>query len=163
MCEFLSAVKTVNKNGEDKWFFLTHDLIQNTPRGELLRKKYGGNDLIGHTAIREYYELRSGQGENWECTDFSTPRNFPPILVEAIKRGEFRGLGIPFVLLRQPALAEYEKIEQPAWAEYEKISQSALAEYAKIRQSALAEYEKIRQSAFWDRFANPENRVMAWR
>src|SRR3990167_6306486 len=91
MCDFISAVKTKGKNGEDKRHFLTHDLIHNTPRGELLQKKYGGDDLIGHSVIREYFELRSGAGENWEQTDFSTPNNFPEVIVKALKKGEFKG------------------------------------------------------------------------
>ena len=58
MCEFISAVKTTDKNGKDKYYFLTYDLIHNTPRGKLLQEKYGGDDLIGHSAIREYFEMR---------------------------------------------------------------------------------------------------------
>ena len=174
MCEFLSMVKGKTKTGKDKWYYLTYDLIHNTPRGELLQKKYGGTDLIGHSAIREYFGIREGQGENWECTDFSTPENFPALIVKAIKRGEFRGFGTPEGLLslpawvehekiKQQAWAEYEKIKQPALAEYEKIEQAAWAEYLKIQQAAWAEYEKIDQAAFWDLFALPENRSSQWR
>jgi F0F1-type ATP synthase membrane subunit b/b' len=148
MCQFLSTVKTKDKNGKDKYLFLTYDLIHNTPRGELLQKKYGGDDLIGHSAIREYFEVRSGQGEDVEYTDFSTPKNFPAIIAKAIKRGEFLGFGQPKGLLTQPAYAEYEKITQQAYAEYQKITQPAYAEYQKIRQPAYAEYEKITQQAY---------------
>ncbi|MFA5429874.1 MAG: hypothetical protein WC329_01790, partial [Candidatus Omnitrophota bacterium] len=148
MCEFLSAVKTKDKNDKDKYYFLTYDLIHNTPRGKLLQKKYGGDDLIGHSAIREFFNLREGRGENWECTDFSSPKNFPIIIVKAIKRGEFQGFGQPEGLLTQPAYAEYEKITQQADAEYEKITQQAYAEYEKITQQADAEYQKITQQAY---------------
>ena len=185
MCEFLSAVKTKDKNGKDKYYYLTYDLIHNTPRGELLQKKYGGDDLIGHSAIREYFEIRAGEGTNWECTSFSTPKNFPAVIVKAIKRGEFRGFGTPEGLLTEPASAEYQKIQQQAWAEYQKIQQQAWAEYQKIEQQAWAEYQKIQQPAwaeyqkieqpawaeykkieqqsFWDLFAIKENRAEAWR
>jgi len=180
MCEFLSAVKAQDKRGNDKWYYLTHRLIHDTPRGKLLQKKYGGDELIGHSAIREYFGIREGQGENWECTDFSTPENFPPVLVEAIKKGEFRGTTAPVGLLtrqaqdkqeeaEQPALAEYEKVrqlasaeykkaEQPAWEEYEKVRQLAWAEYNKAEQLAGAEHEKVRQA--WAEHEEAEQ--LAW-
>ena len=145
MCEFLSAVKGKTKTGRDKWYFLTHALIHGTPRGELLQQKYGGDDLIGHSAIREFFHLRSG--DNWECTDFSTPANFPPIIVKAIKDGEFKGFGTPPRLLSGPAGAEYEKSRQAAWAEYRKVQQAASAEYEKVQQPAWAEYRKVQQAA----------------
>ncbi len=103
MCEFLSAIKTQDKNGKDKYLYLTYDRIHNTPRGELLQKKYKGDDLIGHSAIREYFDVRSGYGDNWECTDFSTPKNFPDIIARDIKHGEFRGFGEPAGLLNASA------------------------------------------------------------
>ena len=116
MCEFISAIKTQGKNGKDKWYFLTYDLIHNTPRGEIIQKKYPGQgELIGHSAIREYFELRDTEGTNWECTDFSTPKNFPSVIIKALKRGEFKGFGTPEGLLSPSALAEYEKIEQQAF------------------------------------------------
>ena len=150
MCEFLSAVKVKHAKGsispyyEDgyKWYFLTHDLIHNTPRGEIIQKKFpGSGELIGHSAIREYYGLRSGEGENWERSDFSTPENFPTIIARAIKRGEFRGFGEPAGLL----IATADK----AWKE-------AIATADKAWQEAKA-------TAFWDLFAIPENRAKAWR
>lgn len=174
MCTFLSAVKTKSK-GEDKWYFLTHHLIHNTPRGELIQKQFPGSDeLIGHAAIRAYFQLRDGKCENWECSDFSTPDNFPAVIVKAIKRGNFRGFGTPKGLLSQPAAAEYEKATQQAWAEYKKATQQAWAEYEKATQlaaaeclkafqQAWAEYEKAKEPAFWDLFASPENRNPAWK
>ena len=150
MCEFVSAVKTKDKNGKDKYYFLTHDLIHNTPRGELLQKKYGGDDLIGHSAIREYFYLRNG--ENWECTDFSKPKNFPAVIVKAIKRGEFRGFGTPEGLLTAQAWKQYEDITAPAWKQYKDITAPA-----------WKQYKDITAPAFWDLFANPQNRAEAWR
>jgi vacuolar-type H+-ATPase subunit E/Vma4 len=145
MCEFVSAVKTQHIIGKDKYYYLTYELIHNTPRGKLLQEKYKGDDLIGHSAIREYFDLRGG--DNWECTYFSTPKNFPAVIVKAIKGGEFRGFGTPEGLLSQQASAEYKKIKQQAWTEYERIRQPAWTEYKKIEQQALAEYKKIEQQA----------------
>jgi hypothetical protein len=173
MCEFLSAIKTKDKYGKDKYYFLTHDLIHNTPRGEMLQKKYGGDDLVGHAAIRDYFELQSGVGENWEQIDFSKPKNFPVILVKAIKRGDFRGLGEPKGLLTAPAGKAYQEATAPAGKAYQeatapagKAYQEATAPAGKAYQEAKDAAEKAYQEAkdaFWDLFSEPENRVEAWR
>ncbi len=136
MCEFISFIKKGKKI-----YFLDYDKIYNTEKGRLLQKETSKDDYIGHGAIRFYYGLEQDEGKNCECTDFSTPKNFPNEIVIAIKEGRFRGMATPGELLTQPALAEYEKVEQPAWAEY----------------------EKVRQTAFWDLFAIPENRNPEWR
>jgi len=144
MCEFLSWTEY-----KGKLYYLTNFEI-NTRNGKKLRKKLDYNfseEIKGHGAIKEYFGLPHSQCIDHECTNFSTPNNFPSEIVEKIKRGEFSEIGIAEQLLTQSAWAEYEKIRQSAWAEYKKITQSALAEYEKIRQSAWAEHEKIRQPA----------------
>jgi len=183
MCEFLSAIKVTN--GETKWYYLTHDLIHNTPRGEMLQKRYCGDDLIGHSAIREYFNLESNQGENWECTDFSTPKNFPDVLVKAIKQGEFRGLSTPEGLLSANAwklynettasarkLYEetianawklYEETRASAWKLYEETRAPAGKLYNETTAPAWKLYNETRASAFWDLFANPDNRAEEWK
>ena len=146
MCEFVSWVE---KDG--KVFFLTGEDVFETKRGKELQKYCkSADDFPGHGAIRWYYNFTGGTDK--ECTDFSSPDNFPNEIVAAIKSGKMRGLSIEEQLLTRPAWAEYEKIEQPAWAEYEKIEQLA-----------LAEYKKIRQSAFWDLSMNKKNRNKVWR
>jgi len=159
MCEFISWIE-VDRDGERHVFYLTQRELA-SKRGRKLRKRIG-DDINGHGAIREYYELGVSVGRNLECDDFSTPSNFPGEIVQDLKDGAFRGFGVGMELLtqpawdeyekiRQPALDEYEKIEQPAWDEYEKIRQAALDEYEKIEQPALDEYEKIEQPA-WDEY-----------
>ena len=169
MCEFISWIE---KNGNV--YYLTYHDIYRTRRGKELRDYCKSKeDLIGHNAIRFYYAEFMG-GEDKECTDFSSPNNFPKEIVADIKAGKFRGLGTEKGLLQQQAwaeyskieqqaLAEYLKIEQPALAEYLKIEQQALAEYLKIEQPALAEYLKIEQQAFWDLFRIVKNRNPLWR
>ena len=168
MCEFLSWIE---KNGDI--LYLTYDDIYHTEKGKKLQKYCKCiSDLVGHGAIRYYFKLEDG--ENKECTDFSTPDNFPAKLVDAIKRCEFAGLGAPRGLLKQQAYAEYKKIQQQAYAEYKKIQQQAYAEYGKIQQQAYAEYEKIQQQAyaeyekiqqqaFWELFKSKKNRKLLWR
>jgi hypothetical protein len=169
MCEFISW-----KEVGDEILFLTWNDIYNTPRGKELQAYTVSSDFVGHGAIAFYYEIPPEKGINRECTDFSSPSNFPKVIVDAIKAGKMAGLGIAKQLLTPEALAEYEKIRQPAWEEYEKIVQPAQAEYLKIRQPAWEEYEKIqqpaweeyekiRQSTFWNLFSKPENRPLVWR
>jgi len=180
MCLFISWVER-----DGAVLFLTaYDIFQ-TRRGEELRNfNPRSEDWIGHGAIKWYYNIKEPVIEK-ECDNFSSPDNFPKEISQAIKNGEFRGLGIAIELLNKPAMVEYEKImqlacseyakiEQPARVEYEKIKQQACAEYAKIeqpawdeyakiRQQAKAEYEKIEQNIFWDLFSVIENRPKDWR
>ena len=125
----LGDVNAVEKNGEV--LFLTGDDVFNTKRGKQLQKHcQSKDDLTGHGAIRWYFgkddELLEG-GKERECTDFSSPANFPKPIVKAIKSGLMAGFqdGTPQDLLTNPARAEYEKIKNTAWAEYEKITNPA--------------------------------------
>ena len=170
MCEWVSWIEYKNE-----LYFLTASDLR-TKEGRALRLYLGpqfSNDIKGHGAIDRYYGLK-GKGTHKECTDFSTPSNFPPAIVNAIKKGHFCGIGLAESLLTAEASAEYEKVEYaawaeyekvraPAWAEYEKVRDEAWAEYEKVRASALAEYEKVRAAAFWKIFADPKNRAKAWR
>ena len=171
MCHFVSWVEH-----KGIVYFLSDDELA-TPEGRELRQYCEcDDDLLGHGAIRKYYNLGNDQGVAKECMDFSNPENFPQRIRKMIKDGKFRRLvlmGYPPLLsasalaeyekIEQAALAEYEKIEQAALAEYEKIRQAALAEYKKIEQAALVEYEKIEQAAWFSLYANPTNRIKAWR
>ena len=153
MCHFISWIE-LNK----KIYFLD-DLKLNTKEGrELLKAEYK-DDVLGHGAIRHYYPELGDRGKDYECEYFSSPDNFPGEIVEAIKKGLFRGFSVAPGILTEAALAEYEEIERPALAEYEKIERAALAEYSKIEQPALAEYRKIRDSA-WAEYE--EIREAAW-
>jgi len=170
MCEFVSWIEK-----GDKVYFLTGEQVFNTRKGEALQKWCGSpDDYIGHGAIRHYYGLEQDEGTNKECTNFSTPKNFPSVISEAIKNGKMRGLAIELQLLTKPAFAEYakvkqqayaeyKKVEQQAYAEYKKVKQQAFAEYKKVEQQAFAEYKKVEQPAFWDIFSDPKNRKRGWR
>jgi len=153
MCEFVSWIE---KDGT--LVYLTGEDVFNTKRGKELQEYcIDLDDLSGHGAIRWYYNFEGGK--NFECTDFSAPDNFPAEIVEVIKSGKMRGMGLSKQLLTKPALAEYNKIQQLARAEYNKIEQPAWAEYSKIEQLALAEYNKIQQLA-WAEYSKIEQ--LAW-
>jgi hypothetical protein len=189
MCEFLSCVKTQDKNGKDKYYYLTHDLIHNTPRGEMIQKKYfGDGEVIGHTAIREYFEIRAGQGENWECTDFTTPKNFPAVIARAIKRGEFRGFGNPVGLLsfavnakwnaeRDAVYAKWKAERDAVNAKWKPKSDAVFAKWNAERDAVYAKWKPKSDAVnakwnaerdavnaiFWELFSDPKNRAKAWK
>ena len=166
MCEFISWVKYNNKP-----YFLTYDLIHNTPRGDIIQKRFpGAGELVGHSAIRAYFELDE-RGINKECTDFSSPTNFPSEIATALTTGQFRGSITPNVLaiLTTDALKEYAEREK-AYAEWEKASaerEKADAElkkaYAELKK-AYAELKKAYavNNIFSEIIALPENRIEAW-
>ena len=149
MCEFISWTEYKGK----LYYISNYEL--NTPDGQALRRKLNYDfyeEIKGHGAIKTYFGLPHSKCKDNECSDFSTPNNFPAEIAEKIKAGEFSEIGVAEGLLTQPARAEYEKVEQPARAEYEKV-----------KQSAWAEYKKVKQSAFWKLYADPKNRIEAWR
>ena len=137
MCEFISWIEKDGKN----YFLTSADLA--SKRGIELREHCGDDDdLVGHGALRWFYGGFEG-GVQRECTDFSTPLNFPAEIVEAIKAGKFRGMGCPVGLLNDAARAERDKIVDAARAEFDKIVDAARAEYNKIVNAARAERDKI--------------------
>ena len=104
MCEFISWI-----NKDSKAIFLTGDDVFKTKRGRELQKySKDPDDWLGHGAIRWYYNFKGGVDK--ECTDFSSPDNFPSDIITAIKSGKMRRLGIAKDLLTISALAEYHKI-----------------------------------------------------
>ena len=158
MCDFISWIEYK----EDSYFITNSDL--NTKKGKKLLESNYVADLKGHGAIRHYYPELKGKGKDKECTDFSTPNNFPKEIAQALVDGNLNRIGTTIDILNnkgkaeykkiiQPAMAEYKKIGQSAWDEYEKIEQPAWAEYEKIKQPALAEYNKITKPA-WAEYNN---------
>ena len=167
--------------------FLNDDDLK-TRRGRELRKHLGSqfhNDVKGHGAIRWFYKLERHEGVEKECSDFSSPDNFPSEIVETIKQGKFKEFGVCIGILTQSALEEYDKIERasykeyrkierasykeyrkiqrPASEEYGKIKRAAWEEYNKIKRAALEEYDKIERAAFWKLAKNKKNRKKEWR
>jgi len=141
MCEFASWIEY-----KGRVYFLVNGDLETTEGKKLLAPDVIA-DLCGHGAIEAYYPELKDKGTHKECTNFSTPNNFPPELVQALITGKLSRIGQPIDILNGLGRAEYQKIKQSAETEYNKIEQLALAEYDKIEQSAWAEYDKIEQSA----------------
>ncbi len=181
MCEFISWIE---KN--DKCYFLTHPMID-SPQGKMVAKRFpGGGELIGHAAIRAYFDDMVG-GVEREQTDFSSPRNFPKPIVTALKAGLFAGL-MPLMeavkLLTPTALIEYASIvpvydawrkaydawrkASDAWVKADEAYQKATDVWQKADeayQKATDVWQKADDEGkiLWQLFSNPENRIEVWR
>ena len=164
MCNFVSWIE-LEKAGEKKIYFLTgQQVFGEAPRAVAFREYCKSPyDYPGHGAIRWYYGLETREGLDRESEDFSSPANFPPEVVRAIKAGEMRGMGTPTGLFTAPAHAEYQRGRAAAYAEYQRVRAAADAEYQRVRAAAEAEYQRVRAAVFGDLFAVPENRAEAWR
>ncbi len=101
MCEFVSWIeKGKKKDGTPQVFFLTGKQVYKTKRGKDIVQKQGSTeDFAGHGAIRLYWGLERDEGMDEECTDFSSPANFPAEIAKAIKDGDMAGLPFPHILL----------------------------------------------------------------
>jgi len=159
MSEFGSWVKR-----RGKVYFVTGEQIASEKGQELIKlHDISPDDYCGHGTIRKWYGIDEGDGIDKECTDFSTPGNFPPEIVVAIKAGKMRGVGIGGELLTLVAWADFINTLRPVFYEYEKVRQIASDECNKVTQAAFDKYKKVSQAAFWDSFAILENRAKAWR
>jgi hypothetical protein len=164
LCEFISWIE----KGDEILFLTGNDVFQ-TKRGlELQKYCKSKSDLTGHGAIRWYFgkdDKPLEAGKERECTNFSTPDNFPKAIAKAIKRGEMWGFeyGTPEQLLWDAAVAEYQKVTDAAYAEYQKVTDAAYAEYQKVTDAAYAEYKKVTDAAFWTIFADKNNRNPKWK
>lgn len=134
---------------EGKVYFMTGELIFSTAKQkiqEIIEENgFFPDDYIGYELIRAYYNIYSWDGVERECTDLSTPENFPPEIAQAIKSGKMRGMAIVPELLTKSALAEYENILHPVKAKFDKIVRPLQAEYNKIVGPYWTNYQKIIQ------------------
>jgi hypothetical protein len=179
MCEFVSWIEHEGKN----YFIQNKDL--ETKEGKKLLDSTVKDDLCGHGAILAYYPELKDKGKHKECTDFSSPKNFPKEIARALAQGKLSNIGVVLDVLndagrakyreieqpawakyqeiQQPALAKYLEIEQPAWAKYVEIKQIALAKYLEIEQPAYAKYREIKQTAYFKIVKQKRYRVDAWK
>ena len=180
MCEFISWVEH-----EDKLYYLTANLL-NTKEGRDLKKFLGtayAVDIKGHGAIEHYFGIK---GKHCECTDFSSPNNFPAEIVKAMKSGAFRGIGIPdeSQVLTKKAYADYKSKRDslsadywskcdsldadyqskraPLYADYESKRDALSADYKSKRDALSADYWSKCDDLFWDIFMDKKNRARAW-
>jgi len=150
MCEFVSWKEVKCPDGSTQILFLTSDDVFNTSKGRKLQNHTTPGDFIGHGAIDFYYDL-DGKGVNHECTDFWTPKNFPPEIVEAIKAGKFFLLApVPAGIFRAALYADYLKKRDALDADYLKKRAALYADCEKKRDALYADYGKKRDALYAD-------------
>jgi hypothetical protein len=188
MCNLVSWVELKINEKTKEYFLTTKDL--KTKEGVEFKKYLGkkcADDIVGHGAIEHYFFEVKGKGVHKECEDFTSPKNFPKSVSQAIKKGLFNyaytdnlltmltpkaradydkiynSARAEFNRIVDPARAEFNRIVDPALADYDKIYNSALADYDKIVNSALADYNVIKRVEFWKLFSDKKNRINAWK
>ena len=162
MCEFISAVE---KRGQLK--FLTGDIIQSARFKEMAKlRMISPDDYNGHGAIRAYFGIDEGDGVNKEYTDFSSPANFPDVIVGAIKDGKMRGMGTASGLLLDAVSAKWQPERDAVSAKWQPELDAVNAKWQAERDAVNAKWQPERDAViakFWDFFADPSNRARAWR
>jgi hypothetical protein len=170
MCDFISWIELDGVN-----YFITSKQLR-SKRGKELKDYLGSkysDDVKGHGAINWFFDLK-GKGIHRERTNFSNPKNFPNEIIELIKSGGFKGIGVceeiltdetwkKYEEIRQSAWKKYQEIEHPAYEKYEEIRQSAREKYLEIQQPALKEYHETISKEFWGLAIIKENRKDVWK
>lgn len=160
MCEFVSW-KEIEVEGKVEVRYLRNEDLDAKRGKELLN--YSPEDIEGHGAIEFYYEETKGKGVNKECTDFSTPNNFPKEIVKDLKAGKLSRIGIALDILNEKGKKEYEKIKGKAYEEYRKIDSTAWEEYRKIQSKADKEYREKVKTAYFNIVKQKKYRVKVWK
>ena len=83
MCDFVSWVEI-----KDRVLFLTDDNIKDWERAGDRPACPDKSERVGHGAIRLFFGIDETDGINKECTNFSSPSNFPVPIAKAIKDGK---------------------------------------------------------------------------
>lgn len=107
MCEFVSWINHKGTN-----YYLKDKDLRGKKFNEF--KKYNCNwrdDISGHGTIRFVYPELDGKGSDKECTDFSSPDNFPAEIAASIKNMEMTKFGVAVGSLTSAKRAEYQKIK----------------------------------------------------
>ncbi len=143
MCQFVSWIER-----RGKIYFLTMNKLTDTRKGKELLKTISMDDLCGHGTIRAYYGIDSGDGTDRECDNFSTPANFPSVIVEAIKSGKMRGMGFPEGLLTAPAYKAYQEAKAPAYKAYQEATAPAYKAYQEAKAPAEKAYQEATAPAY---------------
>jgi len=180
MCEFLSWIEK-----GDKVYFLTKAQID-SPQGEAVKKRFPGEgELIGHSAIRAYYDIDGGKEK--EQTDFSSPDNFPKEIIEAILKGKFGYIPVPKGILKKPLDDKYSADQKPLddkysadqkllndkysadrkplddkyWADRKLLNDKYWADRKPLDDKYWAD-RKLLNDKYWALIQNPKNRSKNW-
>ena len=141
MCEFVSW-----KEYEGKNYFLTNANLDTKEGKALLKDEYRA-DIEGHGAIEHYYPELKGKGVKKECSNFSTPANFPKEIVKALKLGKLTRIGITLDILNKTGLKKYNETIVSARQKCDETIATALKKYNEIEAPARKKYDEIEAPA----------------
>ena len=152
MCDYISWIE----KGDEILFLTGPDVFSSQRGSELQNHCKSKDDLTGHGAIRWFYGIGKDVGKERECTNFSTPANFPKQIVKAIKKGQMWGFGeVPRGILTPALYADYKAKRAPLDADYNAKTNALYADYNAKTNALYADY--------WALVTDANNRAPAWR
>jgi hypothetical protein len=165
MCKSISWYE---KDGEKPLFLDDDDLASKRGRElkEYLGTKYD-EDKCGHGAVVFFYPSAKSWKQK-ECTDFSTPKNFPIEIVEKIKLGKLSQFGTCDLILNKYGIIELEK-KRKADADSKKAYADMNKAYADWKKAdatwkkAYATWKKADDKVFWSIAIHKKFRTKEWK
>jgi hypothetical protein len=159
-------------------YFLTGNCL-NTPEGRSLRRFVTEDrwptDCMGHGPLEYYFHIPHRQGIRREIVNFSDPGAFPDDIRNALTRGAFVDIGVPFLDQWYNMLERGTCVAVDEW--YARLVE-CLIRRERAREdartgTAWAHYRKAERAfdvlaleasqVFWTAFRDPANRTPAWR
>jgi len=136
MCDFVSWIEY-----NDQLYYLTKDCLKDRRIKEIYSV-----DISGHGAIAAFYDIQCGcfRKECKECTDFSSPKNFPAEIVATIKNGEFRGIGSNTGLLSAEGDGKYFSLLYEPWREERTMAMETREKCKTICEQIYADFSKCK-------------------
>ena len=166
MCEFLSWIEY-----KEEIIYITAADLE-TSKGKKLLKDVGWEDIKGHGAIRKFFTIPDGKGTNKECTDFSTPTNFPKEIVRDIKKGLFIGFGTPSGILIDPIDKAYRTQKNTLYKAYRAQKDTLYKAYEaqidpidkayRTQKNTIDKAYRALIDTYWNLVKIKKNRVKAW-
>lgn len=155
--------------------FLTATDVFETERGWVLQRYWSfPRDWWGHGAIRWYHNDDRGTDEG--CSDFTTPKNFPPEIVQAIVAGKMWRFGVDNEtmpgMLNKSARADYRELIRPLEVKIQvdyKIPSALMAAFVRgdmaggVYSRAFVEHNRVCGGIFGDLFEEESNRSYPWK
>jgi len=142
VCDFVSWLEDEKGN----IYFATSNLLQTKEAKQLVKEMYDNNfyheDIKGHGFLKAYWpELKNPK--QCECTDLSSPKNFPAEIIKQIKLGNMRFClpKEPGQLLLKKASADYQAKCNPLDADYQAKCNPLDADYQAERDALYADWQ----------------------
>ena len=84
MCDFISWIEVKKKN-KINYLYIDDTCLKDKVFRQLIREGSKDNDIIGHSFIREYFGLNSGDGIEREHRNFWNYKEYPNEIADKLK------------------------------------------------------------------------------